>query len=80
MKGTSSIYYTYNPQSFQEVRELFLHLKDIYYDTKSNNDFPPAIRDFLKMESFTNVVNDIKLKTRDYLAFKKRFYQPGKEK
>ena len=74
MKGTSSIYYTYNPQSFQEVRELFLHLKDIYYDTKSNNDFPPAIRDFLKMESFTNVVNDIKLKTRDYLAFKKRFY------
>lgn len=67
---------TYNYKSFQALETLVNNLENIYYDYISNIvKLDKPIFNFLEMRNFKKRFQEIKTNTKNYPAFKKRFFR-----
>lgn len=67
---------TYNYKSFQSLETLINNLENIYYVYKSNIvKLDKPIFDFLELRNFEKRYLEIKNNTKNFTAFKKRFFR-----
>jgi hypothetical protein len=66
---------TYNFRSFESLNSLLSKLEDIYHDYNNIRHVDKPVLDFLKSRNFIKRYLEIKKHTKDYPAFKKRFFR-----
>ncbi len=66
---------TYNYKSFESLKSLLFNLEAIYFDYDSIQLLDRPVKEFLNMKDFYKRYLEIKKHTKDYPAFKKRFFR-----
>ena len=66
---------TYHQDSFEILRRMFLRIDDIYANRFSMGELPEVLSNFLDLQEFTGVMEEIRSNTSSTEAFRKRFWR-----
>ncbi|MEM6344897.1 MAG: glycosyltransferase family 2 protein [Bacteroidota bacterium] len=73
LAGNQSIYPTYDPRTFSDLKTLFDQVKDLY--TKAPQALAPSVQAFCEAENFETKLPELRANVRNLASFPKRFYQ-----